>query len=83
MKQINMYSYYDKKSQRYDTPFFSFNHLFAERSFRILADKEGTMMSKFTHDFELYQIGVFDNETGQFEYKKEFVIDGISIKKEG
>lgn len=59
-----MYAFYDTKSKSYDTPFFCKNDLFAKRHYKMITEKEGTLINNFIEDFELHRIGYFDIKDG-------------------
>lgn len=84
MKRISCYSYYDKEGERWDTPFFAFNDLMAERNFRLRVSEEGTILHKFKDAFELYKVGEFDVEEGKIigSTKLRPIITGLQIKEE-
>lgn len=79
METISIYGIYDLKGQRYDTPFFAYNDLFAKRRFIMLAEKEGSVMYRFNRDFELHNLGTFNVTTGEIVPEKNTVIQGSQI----
>ena len=83
MSEIIMaYAIYDNKGDRYDTPFFAFNDLFAERRFVIMSRDKNTPLGAFTKDFTLFRIGSFNVISGVLKEDKHLVIDGKQIGKE-
>lgn len=76
---INMYAVLDKKSGKYDTPFFSHNDIMAERQFTMVVHDTESMFHKFKDDFELQRIGSFNLITGQFLSTHEVVREGLQI----
>jgi len=70
MNKIKMYSFYDKKAERFDTPFFVFDQVGAERHFIMSFQKVGTLMNTFKDDYELHYIGDFTIENASFEKTK-------------
>ena len=79
---IGMYSFYDTKSDRYDTPFFCQNDLFAGRHYKMIVDKEGTMINKFKRDFDVHRIGFFHINTGTIDMHTDVIIEGKKLYKE-
>jgi hypothetical protein len=65
MENLKIYSFYDKKSERYDTPFHCFEDLHAKRHFEITSMKEGSILNTFLTEFEMYQVGEFNVITGE------------------
>lgn len=81
--EIQVYSIFDLKSLRFDTPFHQHSDLFAIRQFKMVADREGTMVNKFILDFELMKVGSFNDETGQLTgIKPVKIFDGVSYQRE-
>lgn len=80
--EINIYSVYDEKADRWDTPFHSLNDIFAERHFIMLTQKKGSMLNTFKSDFILYRLGTFDLSTGQTKtFPKTRILDGKQIMR--
>jgi hypothetical protein len=67
MRQIQMYSVFDKKSDRWDTPFFAYDDIAAKRHFIMMVRKEGSMINNFASEFDLYHVCSYDVETGEVE----------------
>lgn len=64
---LKMYTIRDQKAEIYNAPFFQKTHGEAERSFRTTVGDSQTTLNKFPEDFDLYYLGEYDNNTGQFE----------------
>jgi hypothetical protein len=58
------YTVFDKKVKTYGTPFFASADAIALRSFHRFAIDPSSDASVFPSDFDLYRIGVFDEDTG-------------------
>lgn len=84
MEKISVYAIYDKKANRYDTPFFAFNDLFAKRRFHMMAtnNTENNVLKEFLKDFDLCQVGTFDVLTGEINPQQVTILEGIQIQKE-
>lgn len=84
MEKINMYAIYDVKSERYDTPVFMPNDIFAKRWFYKLVYDGAGQLEHFKNDFELHRILVFNVLSGKVELpdRPKCVIDGKQIGKE-
>lgn len=62
---LNMYSILDFKSSLWSPPFVCRHNVEATRMFeRLMSDKD-SVPAKYPSDFSLYQIGSFDEETGE------------------
>jgi len=78
-REINIYTYYDREAEAYDIPFHTFGDLNAVRKFKIDAEKKGSIINKFTKEFDLYKLGSFDMHLGKITFKSELVIEGRKI----
>lgn len=78
---LGLYSFYDIKSKRYDTPFFCQNDMFSQRHYAMVTDREGTMLNKFKTEFNLHRLGWFDQESGLYHPDPKIIIDGEKLKK--
>ena len=79
MEKIKIYAIWDKKAKKYETPYFTFDDIFAGRRFLMLQDETDnpSMLSKFSEDFELRRLGSFNLLTGQIEAESpEKIMDG-------
>lgn len=68
--RTSAYSIYDVKDQSFAMPMFVKNDDIAIRNI-VAAAGQGSLLSMFPQDFELYQIGEFDAETGHLEPLEE------------
>lgn len=66
MKQ-NAIAVFDKKTALFDNPFFVRHNGDAIRQWDIVRKDETTKFGKNPEDFDLKQIGTYDDETGLFE----------------
>lgn len=60
-------SVYDRAAQFYGRPFFVVAAGQATRSFRDEVNRSDSEMGKHPEDFDLWQLGVFDDNSGLFE----------------
>jgi len=74
MKKLQMFSIYDSKGERFDTPFFSLSDLNAKRHFHMMTEQNNSMINTFTNDFDLYNIGEFDVITSEITSKKPHLL---------
>lgn len=79
-REISAYVYYDREADAYDIPFYTFSDLNATRKFKIDSDKPGSIINKFTKEFDLYKIGRFDLHTGKATLEKKLIIEGNKIQ---
>lgn len=81
MAKLKIYSVRDSKTEAFARPFFLQNDQVMHRA--ILGAKMDTesAMSKHAEDYSVYEIGTFDEDSGQIESKPpEFKLNLIDIK---
>jgi hypothetical protein len=78
--KIIMYSFHDVKGNRYDTPFFCQNSLFAKRHYHMVINDKKSIISNFQSDFDLVCIGSYNLRTGQISHHDPIIV--INGKKE-
>lgn len=62
---LKMFSLYDSKAEAYNKPFYAVTTGAALREFEDAVRNGESMMNKYPHDFTLFEIGVFDDETAE------------------
>lgn len=62
---LRVYAIYDKKSKLYNQVIFSQNAGCAMRSYTSLVFERSNMMSRFPADYDIYDIGEFDDNSGK------------------
>lgn len=85
MSKIAIFAIYDTKAQAFGQPFFQQTAGLAARGFgQACLNTEGEFY-KFPLDFTLYEIGVYDDETGKIEslHPMEICTAGQAIKTAG
>lgn len=65
--QLKMYSIRDVKTLVFKPPFVKHTHGEAERDFKSLVNDQQSMVNKYPEDFDLYYLGVYDDNSGKFE----------------
>jgi len=63
---LKIFSVYDVKAHLHGPPFFVSTTAEALRAFKDLSNDSNTTVGRHSGDFELVQLGEFDNETGAF-----------------
>jgi len=77
-----MYSIFDSKAEIYKTPFEQVNNAEAMRTFHDLVNDKNTIISKHPEDYDLYNIGTWDNENGKLETTKVmYLIKGTDFER--
>ncbi|WNK13535.1 MAG: nonstructural protein [Microvirus sp.] len=66
MKQF-IYSLRDTKADAFAQPFFAPNRSVAIRNYLAASEDPASIISRFPGDFSLYEIGLFDDNTGIIE----------------
>lgn len=83
MQTIFAYSIYDKKSKKFDVPFFANSDVFARRHFIMISEKKGTMLNRFVEDYDLYKIGSFCLDDGKIlDIENYQVMQGNKLAQE-
>lgn len=60
------FSIRDQKSGTYAPPNYFTNEQEAERAFHAVINKSDTMYNAYAQDYDLFHVGDFDDNTGQF-----------------
>lgn len=79
---LKVYSIRDTKAEVYNTPFMKKTHGEAERDFTSLVKDEKSMPNQYPEDFDLYHLGIFDDQTGKFEplATPQHIIKAVNVK---
>lgn len=65
--ETKVYAIRDKKAESFMQPFFATNAALALRTFADHANNPDTIFAKHPFDFVLYEIGLFNDQTGAIE----------------
>ena len=65
--KLNIYSIFDRKAKAYLPPFYLRSLDEAKRAFAGIATDQSSMFWKFPEDFSLWQLGIFDDNTGEIQ----------------
>lgn len=78
-----VFSVFDKKAGVYCTPFVSHSIATATRDFTQAVNDPNSQVHKFASDYELYQIGAWDEDTGRMDVcpSPDFVVNGSSLQE--
>ena len=77
---LRIYAIYDKKGERFDTPYFAHSRLFAKRRYLLMMEEDRSPLSMWPGDFELHMIGRYNVRTNTLIEEKELVLEGNSIE---
>ena len=77
---LGIFAIYDKKGEKYDTPFFAMSELFAKRRFHLMCDEPGPL-KKWSEDFVLERVGIFDVFEGTIVEDKKVILEAKTIVK--
>ena len=69
--QYKVFSIYDKLTEVFNQPFYLLTASEAIRAFKNMAEDPASQISKNKIDFNLYQVGTYDNATGEHTVKVE------------
>lgn len=79
---LNAYSIRDIKAAIYHNPFYKSTDGEAIRDFTSACSDEKTNLGKYPEDFSLYNVGAYDDNTGEFILTdKKHLIDAANLKK--
>lgn len=78
MKHV-VYSVYDRAAQFYGRPFFVVAAGQATRSFRDEVNRSDSEFGKHPDDYDLWQLGLFDDVSGFFEPAVQLVVRGKDV----
>lgn len=83
--KYGVYSIFDKAAGIYTSPTIDISENSAARSFEQAVANSGSIMNFRPDDFALYQIGVFDVESGHIEpvVPPSWIISGTNVRKAG
>lgn len=83
MAERKVFSVFDVKSELFSPPFYMTSRGEAVRAFKDLANDANTTVGRHPSDFKLVYLGLFDEETGQFENAQQeslgFAIDYVAL----
>lgn len=79
MEELGIFAIFDKKSERYDTPFFAVSDIFAERRFNLMINEQGSFMNMYKDEFVLEKVGEFHIISGIVESVNKVIIEGKQI----
>lgn len=64
---LKVYSIRDAKAEIFNPPFYKHTHGEAERDFKKITNDPKSFVNQFPEDFDLYYLGLFDDNTGKFQ----------------
>lgn len=76
-EQLKMYAIYDKKSKKYDQPFFAFNDIFAKRRYLIMQSEAKSPLAMWPEDFDLQRIGSVDMDSAELKNNNNVILTGV------
>lgn len=79
MKKL-IYAVYDSKVEIYEQPFFLRTKGEAIRSWQKVTNDQQTKFYEHPEDYTLFELGVYDEETGSFQNHKTPVSIGVAIE---
>lgn len=79
--QLRMFSIFDSKVQTFNSPWFMLTAGAALRAFADMRDDPNTMIHKHPGDYTLFEVGVFDQWTGEFVPHEALVNHGNAIAR--
>lgn len=80
LENLLIYAIFDKKSEKYDTPFFTSSEVFGKRRFLLMMDEDGPL-KKWPEDFNLQMLGTFNIITGEVAPQIKLIMEAKSVVK--
>lgn len=77
---LKVFSVYDSKVEAFILPFYSATTASAKRSFDTAANKEGHDFARHGADYTLFELGEFDESTGDFKLHPAKINLGSAIQ---
>ena len=77
-----LFGVYDKKAEAFMSPFTFHTQGQAIRAFSDTVNDPATAMYRHPDDFDLYQIGLFNDNSGELAPEKHFLLGARSVKVE-
>lgn len=62
-----VYAIQDAKAEAFMNPFFKPTRAMAQRDFELACQDPNSLMSKTPQDFQLFELGQFDDDTGELK----------------
>lgn len=77
---MNLFTIKDSKSATYGAPFASPNGGSATRTVAMAMEDKTSLLARYPADFELWQVGTFDESTAQLSSAPEFIVNLSTLK---
>lgn len=80
--ELKAYSIRDQKGEIFNPPFYKKTHGEAERDFHQLVKDDKSMPGQYPEDYDLYYLGIYDDQTGLFKSldTPQHIIKAIQVK---
>lgn len=78
--KTNIYAFKDTKIG-FMQPFLQQNEAVATRTLKMAVNDEHSQIRNMAEDIQLYQLGTFDDDTGEIKPKVKFVANAIDHKE--
>lgn len=79
MRVVQIYALLDRKLRQFGPLMLEANEQSMRRSLRAGIPGTNSMMEKYPEDFDLYEIGAFDSETGVVVQEVPALVDTLSV----
>jgi len=80
MAKLSVYAVYDSKVQYFHQPMFMRNKGEALRSWELVANEKDHAISRHPEDFNLFELGEYDDQTGQITMHKAPISIGLAAQ---
>ena len=80
---VNMYSIKDNAAGTFGAPFVAPNDAMAKRMLQATMQQPKNQINAFAEDFELWKIGIYDEETAEIIKDIQKIANAIDFKSKG
>lgn len=78
--KVNVYAVFDEAAKAYMQPFTRATDGLAIRDFTAAVNDTSTTMCQHPHQFTLFKLGTFDDNTGEIRSDQQLVLSALQVK---
>lgn len=76
---VKVFAVFDKKAEAFMAPFTFPNIGQGVRAFGDVVNRNGSGIARHPEDYDLYDLGSFNDASGEFSGEKHFIIGAVSV----
>lgn len=77
---MKLFAVRDRKADYFQSPFFAPSKADALRSFQGIANDKDHIIGKFPEDFELFELGGWDKQSGRYSEHERLMSLGVAVE---